>query len=64
MPRLRRRGNARTFRTRTEARIFGIVQDLHRQRAANPAGPWTAPRCTAGVMAVFQFKREVKSCHE
>jgi hypothetical protein len=65
MPRVRRKGHSRKFRNETERRIWNIVQDLHAQRAAGV--PLTAPKTVAGVLAVAQFKREMKgekSCRE
>jgi hypothetical protein len=60
MPRVRRRGHMRTFRTATERRIAEIVANLHAQKEKSPAGPWTAPRTVSGALAVRRFKQEIK----
>jgi hypothetical protein len=61
MPRVRRKGAAPKFKTATERRIWEIVRDLHAQRAANPAGPWKAPKSVAGALAARQFTRECEA---
>ena len=61
MPRLKRRGNTPRFRSDFHRRMWQTVQDLHRQREENPAGPFVAPKTLAGIFGVRQFRQEVSA---